>query len=298
MDDVWIAQSNTQRDRLPAMAVASKICAECGGLNSRDAETCHRCGSRFPGAMSATVSGLATRAFGRELPMTTFFVVLCSLVFALITLDSGIPSLLSNEHDWTMLRWGAVLPLLVPHEPWRILSATFVHFGALHIVFNMGALIDLGKLLERQLRSARFCVLFVSTALSGFVASHIWYGYVAKVNVMTGGASGAIFGLAGALIGMLYARRDPAWKHVALRFGLYTALFCVMLPVNNAAHAGGFVLGLPLGYLFQKERRPAKRERVFRVLAALCIVASIASVVLCNNSRFWRASRALEHSRQ
>lgn len=276
------------------MAVASKICAECGGLNSRDSETCYRCGSPFPGAVSALANGTLERVFGRELPMSKFFVGLCSIVFALILLDSREVQLLGSTLKWPLLRWGAVAPQLVEREPWRLLSATFIHFGVLHIVFNMLALIDLGKLLERQLGSTRFCLVVVGTALSGFAVSHVWYGYVLQVNTLTGGASGGIFGLSGALIGSLYARRDPAWKQVTLRFALYSALYFVMLPVNNAAHAGGFVLGLPLGYLFHKERRPANHNLLFRWLAAACIVLSLASIVLCAASDVWRKERVSE----
>jgi rhomboid protease GluP len=178
-----------------------------------------------------------------------------------------------------------------------LLSATFIHFGAIHILFNMLALIDLGKHLERQLGSARFGFVLVSTALGGFLVSHVWYGYVLQANVMTGGASGGIFGLSGALIGNLYARRDPAWKPVAIRFALYTALYFAMLPLNNAAHAGGLMLGLPMGYLFHKERRPAARHGLFRILAGVCVVASIASIVLCAASDVWREARVRELQR-
>jgi rhomboid protease GluP len=276
------------------MALASKLCGECGGLNSGDAERCHRCGSAFPGALSANVTALLQRVMGRDLPMSKFFVGLCSLVFAFITLDSGELSLMGSPAKWPLLRWGAVAPGLAEHEPWRLLSATFIHFGALHIVFNMLALIDLGKMLERPLGSPRFGLLFVTTALSGFIASHVWYGYVSQVNVLTGGASGGIFGLYGALIGSLYARRDPAWKAIGVRFALYAILFAVMLPVNNAAHAGGFLLGLPAGYLFQKERRPAAHHRLFRALAAVCVVSCLVSIALSAASDLWRTQRTIE----
>ncbi|HEX2731731.1 MAG TPA: rhomboid family intramembrane serine protease [Polyangiaceae bacterium] len=275
------------------MRPASKICRECGGLNSQDEERCQRCGSPFPGSLTTTLQRVIPGVVGKDLPMTTALVGLCSIVFLLTTLDSKSLGFLEVSSYWPVLRWGALAPSLVPKEPWRLLSATFIHFGALHIVFNMLALIDLGKVLERQLGSPRFGVLFISTALAGFIASHFWYSHVGR-NDVTGGASGGIFGLVGALIGLLYARRDPAWKQVALRFGLYAALFFVMLPVNNAAHAGGFALGFPLGYYFQRERRPANHHRLFRGLAALGLVLSLASIGLSSHSKVWRSQRNAE----
>jgi rhomboid protease GluP len=182
-------------------------------------------------------------------------------------------------------------------EPWRILSATFVHFGVMHIAFNMLATIHLGQMLERHIGSARFIVTVIVTAIAGFGASQAWDLGTGAPQIPTGGASGGISGLIGALVGYLFARRDPAYKQVLFQFVAYAVLMGLLMNVNNAAHAGGFLAGLPFGYFFCKESRPWKLAPLFRVAAAACIVASIASVALCANSDIWRVQKAFEMQR-
>jgi rhomboid protease GluP len=252
----------------------------------------------LPGSLERVGAGLFESVLGRELVMSKLFVGFCSLMFVFMAWDSGGLSLLGGGARWSALRWGALLPTLGAVEPWRILSATFVHFGALHLLFNMMAVFDLGQSLERQFGSARFVFVLLASAVAGFLVSQVWYLYVAQTNALTGGASGGLFGLAGSLIGALYARRDPAWKPVAIRLLIYSALFAVMLPVNNAAHAGGFLLGLPCGYAFAKERRPWHRNRLFSILAVLGAVASVASVILSHQSDTWRIVREMEEQRR
>jgi rhomboid protease GluP len=97
---------------------------------------------------------------------------------------------------------------------------------------------------------------------------------------LTAGASGGLFGLVGTLIGYLYARRDPIWKKFLVRIAILAAIFAIALPVNNAAHVGGFAAGLPMGYLAYKETRPWKRAAVMRLLAGVLVVLSLLSVGL------------------
>jgi membrane associated rhomboid family serine protease len=283
------------------MPKGSKICPECGALNGRDTARCARCASPFPGALTALVQRFGEAALGRDVPMTKLFVGGCCVVFALLIIDAGELSILGAPTYWGPLRWGALTPGLGPVEPWRFVAATFVHFGALHIVFNMLALVYLGRSLEPQLGSARYIVLLVVTSTAGFVLSWVWDIGSGALNGVTGGASGGVFGLVGALIGYLYARRDPAWKQIAIRFGLYAVLMAVMMGagsggirINNAAHLGGFLAGAPLGYFFYKESRPWRRHTLFRVLAACCVALCLASVVLSHHSDVWRAQRAIE----
>ncbi len=280
------------------MSRGSKICPECGALNGLDQQTCVRCETPFPSPLTASFTAVFERVLGRELPMTKLFVGMCSVVFAFLTLDTGQLSIMGSDTHWSELRWGALTPLLGKDEPWRVLSATYIHFGILHIVFNMMATIDLGKLLERLVGPSRFIVALLVSAIAGFVVSQWWSLNFGTLRSITGGASGGIFGLGGVLIGYLYARRDPAWKQIGIRFAVYAALFAVVFPVNNAAHIGGFIAGAPLGYVFCKEARPWRRHGLFRVLAACLLLASVASVALSHVSGVWEQRRALEMQRR
>jgi rhomboid protease GluP len=261
------------------MAQAARICPHCGKLNGAGEPTCFACGRRLPGPLAAAALDLWQRALGREFPLTKLYVGLCVVVFLLMTLSGGqMPRLLGGAVG-PAIRFGAMVTTYGFEQPWRLFSAMFVHFGILHIGFNMMALWDVGRALEQRLGSARFVLIFIGTGVLGFVASELWYSAQNEI-VPTAGASGGLFGLIAAFIGYLYAQRDPAWKQFLVRVVIYAALFAYAFPVNNAAHIGGALVGFPLGYLFYKERRPWQRQRLLGALAALLVAASLASVLI------------------
>lgn len=239
--------------------------------------------------------GLLTTALGREFPLTKLYVILCVAVFVMTTLASRKLEMLGGTRPSEALRWGALFGTLGRHEPWRYLSAMFVHFGVLHLGFNMMALWDFGRATELRLGSGRFTLIFVLTGVLGFVTSDLWYAF-SGAPALTAGASGGLFGLTGALIGYLYAARDPAWKQFLVRVIIYAAIFAFALSVNNAAHIGGFATGFPLGYLFYKERSPWGRNKVFGGLAVLCVLASLGSIAASHASGVWREVRRQELS--
>jgi rhomboid protease GluP len=276
----------------PRVKIGSKICGQCGALNGADQVRCVRCEARFPSAIQGALEGAFEAVLGRELPMTRLYVGICLFVFAFLAFAGGGIELLGSGRLSESLRWGVLTPALAEVEPWRLLSAMFVHFGILHLGFNLTALVDLGKWGERTLGSARFTLIFIGTGVWGFVVSCWWYAD--SPTLPTAGASGGIFGLVGTLIGYLYARRDPAWKQMAIRVALYTAVFALLMPVNNAAHFGGVTLGLCAGYMAYREKQPYKRERLFRILAFGCVVFSLASIVLCHVSGVWKQQRRIE----
>ena len=122
-------------------------------------------------------------------------------------------------------------------------------------------------------------------------------GNVAAVSgapALTAGASGGLFGLIAALIGYLYAARDPAWKQYLVRVAVYAVIFALALSVNNAAHIGGFVVGFAMGYAFYKEPSPWSRNKLFGAVAALLVLASFASIGLSHLSSVWRDVRQQE----
>ena len=238
----------------------------------------------MPGPLASWAPSVYTSTFGTEFALTKLFLALCVSVFALSVLGGGGLKILGME-TMAAIRWGAlggnpIYGSLGAVQPWRYLSAMFVHFGALHILFNMMALWDFGRATEQRLGSARFVIIFVGTGIVGFVASDVWFTLVRQAPYLTAGASGGLFGLVGTLIGYLYARRDPIWKKFLVRFAILAAIFAIALPVNNAAHIGGFASGVPLGYLAYKETRPWQRSTVFGWVAGVLVVLSVLSVVL------------------
>ncbi|NLE86453.1 MAG: rhomboid family intramembrane serine protease [Myxococcales bacterium] len=271
------------------MSEGSRVCAACGALNGAREPKCHRCG--------AAMSPLPQTALGfMEQPFfaTQVLLGLCLVNFALVSLDHGGlalgflgPSLLASD----VLRWGATYGNLAAVEPWRYLSAVYVHLGAIHLAMNSLALLALGRRTEQRVGGARMVVVFTLTGIVGFVASQAWYG---PSGPLTAGASGALFGLMGHEIGQMHGGRDPRLKDILAQFFAYALAFALLFSVNNAAHIGGFLLGYPLGRAFHRERRPWRRAWLFRGLAVLCVGAGVASVVLSATSDEWRERRLEE----
>ncbi|MEP7051819.1 MAG: rhomboid family intramembrane serine protease [Pseudomonadota bacterium] len=228
--------------------------------------------------------------------LTRLFLGLNLLVFALCVLtDRRLPLFQDNFRMSTTLRFGALLGRLGAAQPWRYLSAVFVHYNLLHVGMNCMVLTRVGASAEREFGKARFVVLFVVSGVLGFLVSNQWSG---GVDPPTAGASGAIFGLFGSIIGVLFARRNPAWKQALVENLVWLAILALMGPINNAAHVGGLATGALLGFLFSKEARKQRLDLPFGLIAGLLLALSLASVVLSTLSPVWRLVRDQENSVQ
>ncbi|HTV19738.1 MAG TPA: rhomboid family intramembrane serine protease [Polyangiaceae bacterium] len=210
---------------------------------------------------------------------TTLFVVLSVLVYAALWLAGVGPW--GAVRPAAALRWGALAGTLGGQQPWRFLSAMFVHFGLMHFAFNTLTLHQLGRDLEGMIGWARFVLVFVGTGVAGFLASELWYAQMP----LTGGTSGGIFGLLGAAVGWRYSEGDPDWKRLAITGAGYAVAMVLLdrmsnLSVNHAAHVGGLVAGAGIGWVLHRLRRGAAVERALTVTGALLIVASFVSIGL------------------
>lgn len=272
----------------------SKLCPFCRGLNSAGERRCYRCGRPLPGPLASGLIGTFKNTLGADAAMTRLFVGLCLVVFALC---------FASEHRlpiWgtqafalsTMIRFGGIAGSLAQMQPWRYVSAVFVHFNLLHLGMNCWVLVAVGAAAERELGKARFVLLFVLSGALGFVASDLW-----GISGPTAGASGAVFGLFGAVIGVAYARRDPNWKQILVQNVVWILILGFMGSVNNAAHGGGLIVGAALGFLFNKEPRKLNLDRAFAGIAVVLVVASLASVALSAASPIWRLVKSQEDSR-
>lgn len=289
------------------MAHGSRICPACGKLNGAGESRCFYCQRRLPGPLASALTDVWKSVLGEDFPMTKLLVGLNLLVFGLcVAIDKNVPLFSGGFRASTLVRFGALARDIYYGQPelevWRYLSAMFVHGSLLHVGFNLLALTDLGRALESHLRPARFTVVFLLSGILGFVVSGYWSLFTAPpfgpAPLFTVGASGGVFGLLGALIGVLYARRDPAWKQALLRNAIFAAILALAFPVNTPAHLGGAVVGTVLGFALEKERRPARLAGLFRVLAVLGVLASVGSLVLSQASSLWKTVRALELDRE
>jgi len=152
--------------------------------------------------------------------------------------------------------WGSnFAPLTADGEWWRLVTATFLHFGPLHLLFNAWALWSIGSLVERLFGHARFGSIYMLAGLVGGLASVAW-----NPLVNSAGASGAIFGLIGAQLAFFTrgGHRLPtelvrAQRNSTLAFIAYSVTFGFIVPgMDNAAHLGGLATGFVTGWLLAR----------------------------------------------
>jgi rhomboid protease GluP len=148
--------------------------------------------------------------------------------------------------------WGAnFAPLSLGSEPWRILTSNYVHIGIIHIFFNMWCLWNLGRLAESIFDRWTYLLIYTASGIAGSLASLWWHP-----QGIGAGASGAIFGLAGGLIAVLYLGKLPFAKDALkptlrslVMFAAYNLFFGLVPGIDNAAHLGGLAAGLGIGAL-------------------------------------------------
>jgi len=217
---------------------------------------------------------------GERQPITTTLVGMNVAVYLAMVLtgvspvEPAVPQLLKWGANWGPLSLGA--------EPWRILASTYIHGGIIHIALNMWCLWNLGFLAERVFDPWTYVLTYTLCGLAGSLAS-LWR-HPLTVGV---GASGAIFGMAGALIAALYLGHLPISRQAIqgtlkslVAFAGYNLFFGAVVPgIDNSAHIGGLLAGLAIGAVLAKhltalpEIREGWRRGVFVVAAVVLFLA-------------------------
>jgi len=136
-------------------------------------------------------------------------------------------------------------------EYWQVFTAMFVHFGFLHIIFNMFALYYFGRLNETYFSNRSYITIYIVSGLLGNVVSL----FVLPAATLSGGASGAIFGLVGSYVAIARkARHMGAALLYAIMMLVYSGVGAAGMDVNNFAHVFGFVGGLALGLMLSRTK--------------------------------------------
>lgn len=217
---------------------------------SRIIRTLKRAEPELPESMSSLLDQL--RQTMPQLRLTPLLIATNVLVFGAMLLSGAG---LWHSQNSVQLAWGANFgPATQDGEWWRLGSAMFLHFGLLHLALNMWALWDGGQWVERMYGRFRFAVIYFSAGLAGNFLSLV----VHAGHAVSGGASGAIFGIYGALLSYLWLERSRIqrgefrWMFwAALGFSVATIVFGLMVTgIDNAAHIGGLIAGLLTGVLF------------------------------------------------
>lgn len=155
------------------------------------------------------------------------------------------------------------------HEWFRLVTSGFIHFGVFHILMNMLLLYQLGMMLERAIGSARFTLLYVASLLAGALGV-----LVVDSGGLSGGASGAVFGLmAGAAIGM-HRRGVNVWSTGIGTTLLLNLVLTFTIPgISIGGHVGGAIGGALCGWVMLSP--PWKRVPAWAMWAAPLAVAFV-----------------------
>jgi membrane associated rhomboid family serine protease len=194
----------------------------------------------------------------------------------------------------SLLGYAPITTLQPPFEPWRMLTALLVHspirlpgnlLGITHVLFNMYALVLVGRPLEGLLGPWRLLALYLISGLGGSVA--VQYAALAGIlspDTLVIGASGAVFGLFGALLAAQRRLGGDA-SSILIVIGLNLVLGFVLPGVAWEAHLGGLVVGLLTGWLLIANRGPrrARRQAVgLSAIAVVLVLLAVAPYVLLN----------------
>ena len=171
---------------------------------------------------------------------TILLIIANVLIFIPISLNDQLMNLLAQTGN-----------LFFAGAYWQLFTSLFVHFGITHILFNMYGLYYFGRLNEQHFSKAQFLAIYFGSGLLGNIMSL----YLIPPDVLSGGASGAIFGLVGS-----YVAIERRAQHMGAAL-LYAALIFFMssLPgANIFAHLFGLIGGLVLGLIFSSTREQAQ----------------------------------------
>lgn len=185
---------------------------------------------------------------------TTGLIVINVLVFFLLSLRGD------TESGYFMLQYGAMYEPLVTEglEYYRLITSLFLHFGIQHLLNNMVMLGALGYQLENEIGRIKFLLIYFISGIGGNLCSLYWNVSHGE-QVISAGASGAIFGLMGALLyivavnrgrlGRLSGRGMLIMVALSLYFGMTSS------GVDNSAHIGGLIWGILITVLLYRRKR-------------------------------------------
>jgi rhomboid protease GluP len=261
------------------MKQQAMLCPRCRRLVGSNETSCSWCGTARPAAWWQAVAWTRGALDGEWLVRAIITVTIAYYLLSLF-LSSGrtssrslLGALAPDQTGLMLLGATGTIPIDRFGHVWTLISATYLHGGILHLIFNLMALRQIAPWVNHEYGPSRMFVIYTLGGVSGFGVS-----YLAGIP-FTIGASAAVCGLIGALLyfgksrggtyGAAVYREVSGWVVGLILFGL------IMPGINNWGHGGGILGGLLLGRLVgYAERRPEAAGD--RFLALFCAVATVA----------------------
>lgn len=209
-------------------------------------------------------------------PVKGFFVtpllIDLNILLFILMVASGV-NIFQPDNE-SLIKWGANFrPVTLEGEAWRLFTSCFLHIGIMHLLLNMYALLYIGLLLEPRLGTTRFLGAYILTGIAASLTSLWWHDLT-----ISAGASGAIFGMYGVFLAMLTTNLIEKSARKALLtsigiFVLYNLANGMKGGIDNAAHIGGLVSGLIVGYAFYPSlKKPEATRLQYSTLSLIAIL--------------------------
>jgi membrane associated rhomboid family serine protease len=252
-------------------------CSECGRPICEDCMTFAPVGIRCPdhaniGAAkptpARTIQSVRRTTRSVTAPATMVLIALNVVIYMITAAQGGGINLPGGKlfYDWALQ--GAAVS---NGDWWRLVTAMFLHGSIFHILFNMLALYWLGTIIEQALGTPRFLLVYFVSGLAGS-AGALWFSSPLEVTV---GASGAIFGLIGALLILEYLSTGSLMGQAMVLIVVNLALTFAVPGISIGGHVGGLAGGIVATYALMRYPVPPRRT-IGVVIAAGVGVASLA----------------------
>jgi membrane associated rhomboid family serine protease len=209
--------------------------------------------------------------------VTSAIIAINIAVFVLMVLDT--PDTLTSRSGITKFQFdlGVAEPLIRNGDYYRLISAGFLHFGLIHLGFNMLLLYQLGNLLEPALGRAKFIALYLAAMLTGSFGA-----ILSAPNNLTGGASGAVFGLmAAAAIGMHRRGINVFSTGIGTTLLLNLVLTFSISGISVGGHLGGAAAGAICGWvMLAPSWKPQPKWASWAAPGVIAVGSVIAAIVI------------------
>lgn len=261
------------------------MCPNCRAFITTDDKTCPYCQTEVgPRAVDRRPSLASTGGLIPQARFTTVVIMLINtgLYIATILYSSGTSGDFSPSGAALVAFGGKYLPAIAAGQWWRFITAGFLHGGILHIGMNMWVLFDLGAQVEEVCGTSRFLSMYLISNITGFVASYLIFP-----NTLSIGASAAIFGLIGGMIGVGVRDRTSygqAIRRFFTRWAIYGLVLSLIPGIDIAAHIGGLAGGFIVGYIAGTPSYSQTAERIWQIVAGVMIaITGVAFVEMVTN---------------
>ena len=233
---------------------------------------------------------LQGNTFGGDWSATKILIAINLLLYGLMVAQGiggglGLSTIFSPS-GYLLIHSGAQYwPLVLSEgEWWRCITYAFAHGGLIHLGFNMMVLYQIGPMVEEEIGTTRFLILYVLTALTATIAGFGWQVRYIKRWIPVVGASGSLFGLIGFAISYYHrvgGHMAHNYRNFMLKWAAMAFIFGLLIGADNAAHIGGAIGGALFGLVLPIGIRGRQVLRgFFNGLGAVCLIVTLGSLLM------------------